>query len=112
MATIPYTVTAGDHSFVVTWPGVTEADTCQQYSLGQVVSEVSFHSHGTWGSATVTVKGGNVTGGMLALSKINGAAATATANSLMSIAERPLYIQPVASGGTGQSLTFTMLVRR
>ena len=113
MAEISYTLTntsGGDA--LVTWANVTEADTFKQYEMAEVVSEISTHITGTFGGATVSIDGGNITGEMLGLLQIGGTAATATAADIFSLLDRPLYIQPSHTGGTSESVSIYMMVRK
>jgi hypothetical protein len=112
MAEIAYSVdttTGGDK--LLTWAGVTEADTFQQYLLTEVVSEISTHISGTFGGSTVTIKGGNVISEMLGMTQIGGDTAVATTADIFSILDRPLYIQPTHAGGSSTTLNVYMLVR-
>ncbi len=113
MAEIEYDIATTDNGdLLLTWASVTESDTFKQYELSEVVSEISCHITGTFGTATVTIQGGNVTSEMLDMVQIGGATASATSADIFSLLDRPLFIQPVASGGTSQSVTVYMLVRR
>lgn len=98
---------------LVTWLAVTNADTFQQFPLEEAVSEMTFHVGGTFNSATCTVQGGNITGQMLNMRRLDGTTASVTAASLLAVLERPLFIKPTATGGGGsQSLDVYMLMRR
>lgn len=102
MAEIAYTVTKLQEDLLkVTWDGVGNGDTFQEYEIGELPLEISAHVAGTLDGATVTVKGGHVTGGAGQLTRLDGANASATAEIVMSIAERPLFITPSHSGGGG-----------
>ena len=84
MAEVPYTVTTtANGDLLLTWATVTESDTFQQYELSEVVSEISCHVTGTFGGATVTMTGGNVSTDILDLVQIGGAAASCTAARLL-----------------------------
>lgn len=98
---------------LVSWLAVTNADTFQQFSLDEAVSEITFHVGGTFNSATCTIQGGHITGQMLNMRRLDGTTASVTTASLLSVLERPLFIKPTATGGGGsQSLNVYMLVRR
>lgn len=112
MAEITYSITTRPRGTqLVTWSGVTESDTFQQYTLDGPPAEISCHITGTFGSATVVMQGGNVDSEMLDLVQIGGSAASATSADIFSLLDRPLYIQPSHSGGTSESVTVYMLVR-
>lgn len=113
MAEVAYVIsTTNNDDLLLTWSSVTEADTFMQYELAEVVSEISCHVTGTFGGATVTITGGNVSSEMMTLQQFGGADASATAADIFSVLDRPLYIQPSASGGSSQSVDVYMLVRR
>lgn len=113
MAEVSYVISTTDKGdLLLTWSSVTEADTFQQYELSEVVSEISCHITGTFGGATVVIQGGNVSSEMLDLLQIDGSATSTTAADIFSLLDRPLYIQPSASGGSSQSVDVYMLVRR
>ena len=114
MADIAYDIaTTADGDALVTWAAVTEADTFKQYPLKEAVSEISIHITGTFGGSTVSIDGGNITGEMLPLTQIGAAAAaTATAADIFSLLDRPLFLQPSHTGGTSESVTIYMLVRK
>ena len=113
MAEIAYTISSkADRATLYTWAAVTESDTFQQLALDAAFSEISVHITGTFGGATVTIQGGNVSTEMLNLLQIGGATASATAADIFSLVDRPLYIQPSHSGGTSESMNVYMLVRK
>jgi hypothetical protein len=114
MAEISYEIQTTEYGdALITWAGVTEADTFQQYQLKEAVSEISVHVSGTFGGGTVSIDGGNIAGEMIGLTQIGGAAdATATAADIFSILDRPLFIQPSHSGGTSAAVSIYMLVRK
>lgn len=113
MAEISYSViNTANNDMLVSWQTVTESDTFQQFSLDEAVSEISVHVTGTFGGATLTVQGGNVSSEMLDLLQLSGGVASCTVADIFSILDRPLYVQPASSGGASQSIDVYMLVRR
>ena len=97
---------------LITWSGVTEGDTFQEFELEEVVSEISFHGAGTFAGTTLTCAGGNYSGAQVALQQMNGLDASMTTEDIFSILDRPQFITPNLSGGSGASVTVYMLVRR
>jgi len=104
------TTSLGD--LLVTWGGATESDTFQRFEFAESVSEISCHTVGTFGGATVTYKGSNYDADGVALSQMDGTEASATAEDIFSILDRPLYITPTHGGGSSESVTLYMLVRK
>lgn len=113
MAEIAYTApTRPDRTKVYTWTNVTEADTFQRLSLDAPAEEITVHVTGTFGGATVSVKGSNTDSDGVTLLRMSGASATATTEDLFSLLDRPLYITPTHSGGSSESVTVRVVVRR
>jgi hypothetical protein len=117
MATINATLAdmslKGDRSAqVVTWTALTEADSAAVLDLGEYeVDAVEFS--GTFGGATIVLKGCVLSSGtMTGLTDLGGTAISKTSAGWQTVREQPRYVQPVASGGTSQSLTITLLLRR
>jgi len=113
MAEIEYSLSTtflGDA--LVTWTGATESDTFQRFELAEAVAEISCHTVGTFGSATITYKGSNYEAEGVALTQMDGTDAVATDENIFSILDRPLFITPTHSGGTSESVTVYMLVRK
>jgi len=94
----------------VTWTGVTESDTFVAYTFDKLAQDISVHTSGTFGSATVVYKVANNGGSGVNATDLGGTAISHTAEAITSVRERPLTIQPSASGGSSQSLTVTMVV--
>lgn len=113
MAEIAYTQSrTSNGDTLITWTGVTEADTFQALQLGGTVSHLFIQIGGTFGGATVVVNGSNDDSVYGILTDQSATAISATSALVSSIYEKPLYIQPSASGGTSQSLTVKLLLRR
>lgn len=77
-------------------------------------ADVCFSATGTWGGATMAVEGSNDGATWVGLNNAaGGAAATATANKIMTIIERPRYIRPnLTTAGTGAAVTVIATLRR
>lgn len=113
MATVNPTKAVTDRGdLVLTWADVTEADAFGRFNFEEVVSEVSVHIHGTFGGATVAIKGSNHDDEGTTLSRIDGTVAEATSEAIFSLLDRSLYIQPTHSGGSSETVTVTALVKR
>lgn len=113
MAEIAYTQSrTSNGDTLVTWTGVTEADTFQALEIGGTVSHLFIQIGGTFGGATAVVYGSNDGSEYALLTDQSGSAWGATSVLVSSIYEKPLYFLPEASGGTGQSLTVKLLLRR
>jgi hypothetical protein len=114
MATIKPTVTdvsdkGNGASLRVVWTPVTEADTCQAWKLPEY-SDKSIQVLGTFGGATVVLNGSNDGGVTFAgLNVPAGTAISIASAAIKAVLENTEYVQPVASGGTGQSLTIAMM---
>lgn len=113
MATIKETTT--DVSIVtdgsamkVVWATVTENDTFAAVAMAGYTAR-SIHVSGTFGGATVVLKGSNTGTNYFGLGDPQGVAISVTSEGLKSSQDSVINYQPTASGGTGQSLTVTML---
>jgi hypothetical protein len=96
---------------LATWAAVTEADTCAPVDAGQY-GDRCFQAVGTFGSATAILQGSNDGTNWAGLNHAQGTAITGSAAYLKQVVEMPRYMRPSASGGTSQSLTFTLFMRR
>lgn len=112
MATIPAKVTAvgrgDDSALLVVWTPVTEADSCAAVSLPEY-GDKSIQVVGTFGSASVAVQGSNDGTNFEALNDPSSTAIGITAAGIKAVLENTVYVKPVASGGSSQSLTINML---
>lgn len=96
----------------VTWAGVTENDTFVAMALFPDYPIKSVHFSGTFGGATVVVKGSNTGTNFFGLTDPQGVAISVTSEGLKQIQENVAQYQPVATGGSSQSLTVTMVFSR
>lgn len=122
MANVAPTITdvsqQGDNSVMqAVWTPITSAtsDVCLAVSLPNHKA-VSIQVKGTFGSGTVTLNGSNdqvnvASPAMIGLNTSVGtpAAISITSAAIDTILEQTLQVQPVLSGGSGTSLTITML---
>jgi hypothetical protein len=104
---------AGRPVQIVEWAGVTSADTLGvQQNLLPDASAINVQVSGTMGGATVRLHGSETGAGFDTVSLRDPALvpiALTTANQRAEIFERPLWIQPSISGGSGYSITITMV---
>jgi hypothetical protein len=97
-------------SLLVTWTPVTQADTCNPVSFPDHPDK-SLQCSGTFGSASVALNGSNDGTNYAGLNSPNSTVIAITAAGVKSVLENTLYVQPVATGGSGQTLAINMLVR-
>ena len=91
------------------WTPVTENDTCSPVSFPEF-SDKSVHVSGTFGGASVAVNGSNNSGASyVALNDPSSTAIAITTEKIKAVLENTVRIQPAATGGSGQSLTISML---
>lgn len=113
MATIKPTVTAvgrGDGSTLqVIWTPVTEADTCAAVSYPECADR-SVQVAGTFGSSSTAVQGSIDGTNYASLNDPGGTVIALTAAGIKGILENTVYVKPVTTGGSSQSLTISMLV--
>lgn len=113
MAEIAHTALATQNGDTLyTWASVTETDTFEPLELtSKRFRSLCIQVGGTFGGATVVVNGSNDDTTYAGLDDQAGTAISVTAAAVKNIGDFPLYVKPVASGGTGQSLTVKLLVR-
>jgi len=106
-------VGGGDGSVCkVTWTPVTEADTCGPVDL-TAFADKSIQVTGTFGGASVALQGSNDAGtNFLPLNDATGTVIAITTAKIKEVLEMTEQVKPVATGGTGQSLTVVILARR
>ena len=100
-----------DSVIKVVWSPVTENDTCAAIAL-PAFSDKSVHFYGTFGGATVVLKGSNNAGATyVGLKDPSSTAISATSEKINAVLENTELVQPVASGGSGQSLSIALVCR-
>jgi len=84
---------------------------------GQILNAVGFndksvHVYGTFGGATVTMKGGNVNDAtkFVTLKDKAGTDLALTAAGVNSLRDNVGFLQPVISGGSGSAITIVLLM--
>lgn len=110
MAEVNYTKqVVNDNVFVVSWT-LTPGDTAVPFQEPDL-ADVSVSMEGTWGGATVTLKGSNGTSFQTLHDPYSNDVA-ATADSVFAVVENTLYRKPVIASGSGSSVTVYLLLRR
>lgn len=116
MAAIAPTITdvspSGDGSALkVVWTPVTSAgaDTCNAVHYPKH-SVKSIQVTGTFGGASIAVNGSNDGTNFAALNTPANAAIAITAAKINAVLENTEYIQPASTGGTGSTVTISMLL--
>lgn len=117
MASIKATINNGigradTSAILVTWAAVTESDTFAPVALYPDYTSRSVHVSGTFGGSTVVLKGSNTGTNFIGCKNPQGVAISKTSEDIDQVQEAMAQYQPVASGGTAQSLTVTMLFVR
>ncbi len=106
----------GIDAVVITWANVGDADTCKAVSRPDLADK-SVQVEGTFGGATMKLQGSNDSttgsdGNFETLNDPTGNAISLTSAGLKQVTEATAWIKPATSGGTGSSLTVTVLARR
>ncbi len=114
MATIQATVTGvgnNDRStLLVVWAAVTESDVCQPVSYPEFADK-SVHPSGTFGGASVRVYGSNNGSTFVALNDASSTAIAISSEGIKQVLENTLFVKPDMTGGSGQTITISMLFR-
>lgn len=97
---------------LVTWSNIPVGNTAQYYSLKDIPTEISCHVTGTFGGTTITIKGGNNVNNIDSLlQQENGNTATITSADIFTISDKPLFIQPIITGGSNASISIYMAIK-
>lgn len=105
----------GEHTVVVTWAGVTQADTFTPVGPRWAdYSDRNCQLVGTFGGATVIWKGSNNGTDYEPLTDPQGNAISKTiaGTTLEQITENTLFVQPTHSGGAGETMAAILVMRR
>lgn len=96
--------------WLATWTAMGNADTGAPVQMSGA-SDRSVQIEGTFASATVAIKGSNDGTNYQLLTDPQGNNISKSAAALEAITELTRYIQPVTSGGSGTSVTVSVLLR-
>lgn len=94
---------------VFSWASVTETDTFKPIKLERALFAYSMQVSGTFGGATVALHGSLDGTNYAALTDASGSAIGLTAAGVASGGDLALWLKPVASGGTSQSLNVSLM---
>ncbi len=98
--------------YLYVWGPFTEADTCQSIAVPNL-NDKSIHVSGTFGGASVALQGSNNNeASYTPLRSPDSVVIAVTAETIKAILENTAFVKPVATGGTGQSLTCSLLVHQ
>lgn len=115
MAIIPVKYDAelsGGGVSVYSWTDVTETDTCEALNPQALQGLAgAFEALGTFGGATVVLQGA-VASSFTTLKDTAGANVSLTAAGMRDFSTSAVKVRPSASGGSSQSLTFYLAIRR
>jgi len=113
MATIkPAAIAVNDDAVRITWTPVTENDTCGAYTGASHYDDRSIQVTGTFGGSTTALHGSNDGSNFSALSDAFGVSIGLSSAGIKQVMEYTYSFKPVPSGGTGQSLTMTVLAKK
>lgn len=96
--------------YLATWPAMGNADTGLPVAMSGS-SDRSVQIEGTFGGATVVIQGSNNGTNYQLLTDPQGNDISKTTADLEAITELTRYVRPVTSGGTGTSVTVSLLLR-
>ena len=97
---------------IILWEALATGDTvvaAEPQGLSGLAGSVQFT--GTFGGATVTLTGSNDGANFVTLEDVNGDAVSVTAAGLIDFATACRYIKPGISGGTGDDIDVTVVLR-
>jgi len=112
MATITPALSISNNVPRVTWTGVSTTDTMTALAVeAQRGLAASVQFSGTWGSATVTLKGSNDNVTFFTLKDTYGNNISATADAQFELSTAVGYIKPASSGGTADNVDVVVVLR-
>jgi hypothetical protein len=101
-----------DDAIAVQWANITEADTCVAYEGFHEYSDRSVQVQGAFGGASVSIQGSNDAENYHTLNDPFGSLLSFSTGGLRQVLEYVRRVQPAISGGSGASITVTVLAKR
>lgn len=116
MATINATITDVSTTYdkgaiTVTWATMTESDSAAAFDM-QEYEAAAVEFTGTFGGATIVLQGAVLSTYQTLKDAPGGSDISKTSAGWQTVGQQPRLVKPSASGGTSQSLTTTLLLRR
>lgn len=116
--TITQITTLYGHVTVYTWAAIGDADTCVPVPM-DAMGDRSVHVYGTFGGATISIKGSNEPNADPTLAQTNfvalhdpqGVALTMTAAKIEEVSEVTHWLVPSTASGSGSAVTVQLLCR-
>lgn len=113
MSTKPTVTSLNDDAVRVSWGPLVQGDTCDAFSGLSEYADRSVQIKGTFGGATLAVKGSNDGSNFETLTDPLGSAISRTTDGLKQITEYTHLVNPVLTGGDGNtSITVTLVAKR
>lgn len=107
----PIVINVGDQTWYAKWPAMGNADTGLAMDMGQYPDR-TVGVTGTFGGATVTIQGSMDGTTWVTLNDFKGNALTITSANVSLIAESPIHLRAITSGGSGTTVDVWVLGSR
>lgn len=112
MATVSFTTDQYVTSAQIAWADIATGDTIVAYEIsGQAGLAGAVQFAGTFGGATVTLQGSNDGTNYVTLTDPTGSDISVTSAGLIEFSTACRYIKPGTSGGTGDAVDVTVVLR-
>lgn len=103
---------SGDGVRLVTWADASTADTIFYWKIPETMGAMAnVQVVGTFGGATVTLAGSNDKTNWVTLKDLAGDDISLTASGMVDFTTAALFVKPVVSGGSGDDVTISLVVR-
>lgn len=97
---------------IITWTPLIDANRSgDAQAVADVGLSITILISGTHGGSTTTIHGSMDGTNFYALSKMDGTAASVTADGFLSLSDLPLYIKPVNASGSSVSVTVVAFIK-